>query len=113
MILDLKKKISTFVKTIIIFEIKKMFKKETFDFPSLEETGVLRKINARGCFESLVLQRVSKKQCMWKCAILTNKCSTFSTAFYTIFNMFNITKLALEYRLFHQICFCHSQDMFE
>ena len=37
-------------------------------------------------------------------------CSMFSTAFY---NIFKITKLALKYRLFHQIYFCYSRDMFD
>ena len=43
------------------------------------------------CRESVILlQRVSKKKkkkkwCMWKCTILINNCSVFSTAFYMIF----------------------------
>ena len=51
-----------------------------------------------------------KKWYMWKCAILINNFSIFSTAFYMIFK---ITKLALKYRVFHRICFCHSRDMFD
>ena len=53
---------------------------------------------------------LNKKWCMWKCAILINYYLIFSTAFYMILK---ITKLALKYRLFHQICFCHSQDLFD
>ena len=34
-----------------------------------------------------------------------------STAWF--YMIFKITKLALKYRLFHQICFCHSRDMFD
>ena len=33
--------------------------------------------------------------------------------FHSIFKIFKITKLALKYRLFHQMCFCHSRDMFD
>ena len=37
-----------------------------------------------------------------------NNCLLFSTAFWMISK---ITKLALKYRLFHQISFCHSRDV--
>ena len=61
------------------------------------------------CENAVTIQRVSKKWCIWKCAITINNCSIFFTAFYRIFK---ITKSTLKYRLFHHICFCHSQDMF-
>ena len=33
--------------------------------------------------------------------------------FHSIYMVFKITKLALKYRLFDQICFCQSRDMFD
>ena len=56
------------------------------------------------------IQCVSKKKCMWKCAILINNCSICSAVFYMIFTF---TKLALKYPLFHRISFCQSRDMLD
>ena len=58
----------------------------------------------------ICLYSMSQKWCMWKCAILINYNSVLSTVFSKIIK---ITKLDLKYRLFHQICICHSWDMFD